>query len=102
MKIFLYDELEYEDKLDLLLELNAFRNKELILDSFKIAMLVGFRFQYSDNENKDIKVERDINLLIESNNSQEYKDIVNNEKDGNKIKELLYDLRLNLFKNIYY
>jgi hypothetical protein len=102
MKIFLYDELEYEDKLDLLLELNAFRNKELILDSFKIAMLVGFRFQYSDNENKDIKVERDINLLIESNNSQEYKDIINNEKDGNKIKELLYDLRLNLFKNIYY
>lgn len=89
-----YDRLRIEDKIELLLNLRVFQNKDIIL---KCCNLVNFIW----GKNLNI-IERDINLLIESNNSQEYKDIVNNEKDGNKIKELLYNLRLNLFKNIYY
>jgi len=85
----------YENKLNILLNLNVFRNKKLVLQCFKLIIILGYTINAEE-------IERDINLLIESNNSQEYKDIVNNEKDGIKIKELLYELRLNLFKNIYY
>lgn len=92
-KIYYYDELEYKEKLDLLLNLRVFQNKDIILSCFRFANIFGFEYT---------NVERDIDLLIESNNSELFKYIIDNEKDGIKIKELLYELRLNLFKNIYY
>jgi hypothetical protein len=60
-----YDANKVEVKLNTLLKLNVFRNKDLILDCFRLDNILSSK--------KTINIERDINLLIESNNSQEYK-----------------------------